>query len=422
MIEPFATGDVETKLLSHWAERAPDEIDLTDERQEELVREFAGEMLDRFAGDDALSHFDERLARQRPSVPVLVRLAAKLARSRQLVAALGGDFHVSVVFAVFKEHNRLRTRSEHEHGENLLLRKIDQVEWLLAEVPGSSWDMIVVDDGCPKASGRIAERILESHDGGNDVRVLFLERAIAAGHPATRGLRSGADSQKGGSIQYGMAVATERSRPRHVVAFTDADLSTHLGQLGLLAHPILAGGWDAAIGSRREPSSVAVKSGARDARGKLFIYLWKRLIPALSPIVDTQCGFKAFRADVARRIAFDTLEKRFAFDVELLLKTELARRNSIAKVPIAWIDSEAASTTAALQPYLPMLRSIVQISRTYLPQTNSCSEFASFVEALDEAAWKRLVRRVPDEIAERDPAEFDHFDGVTAAQLRSLAW
>jgi glycosyltransferase involved in cell wall biosynthesis len=420
MIEPFATGDVETKLLSHWAKRVPDEIDLTDERQDALVREFALEMLDRFAGDDELSRFDERLAGQQGNVPVLVRLAAKLARSRQLVAALGGGFHLSVVFAVFKEHQRLRTRSEHELGEDLLLRKIDQVEWLLADVPGSSWDMVVVDDGCPEGSGRIAQRILESRYRGGDVQVLFLERGIAAGHPATRGLRSTEDSQKGGSIQYGMAVATERSRPRHVVVFTDADLSTHLGQLGLLAHPILAGGWDAAIGSRREPSSVAVKSGARDARGKLFIYLWKRLIPALSQIVDTQCGFKAFRADVARRIAFDTLEKRFAFDVELLLKTELARRNSIVKVPIAWIDSEAASTTAALQPYLPMLRSIVQISRTYLPQTDSSSEFASFVDTLDDAAWKRLVRRLPAEIAERDPAEFDCFDGVTVAQLRSL--
>jgi hypothetical protein len=309
MIEPFATDDVETKLLSHWAERARDEIDLGDERQEELAREIAGEMLDRFAGDDGLPLLDAQLAEQRPSVPVLVRLAVKLARSRQLAGALGGDFHVSIVFAVYQEHNRLRMRAEHEHGENLLLRKIDQVEWLLAGLPSATWDMTVVDDGCPEASGRIAERILESRDGGGDVRVLFLERAIADGHPATRGLRSAADSQKGGSIQYGMAVAAERSRPRHVVVFTDADLSTHLGQLGLLVHPILAGGWDAAIGSRREPSSVVVKSGARDARGKLFIYLWKRLLPALGPIVDTQCGFKAFRADVARRIASDALEK-----------------------------------------------------------------------------------------------------------------
>ena len=46
-----------------------------------FIIDFSLEMLDRFPGDDALSDFDERLARQRPSVPVLVRLAAKLARS-----------------------------------------------------------------------------------------------------------------------------------------------------------------------------------------------------------------------------------------------------------------------------------------------------------------------------------------------------
>jgi hypothetical protein len=45
--------------------------------------------------------------------------------------------------------------------------------------------MVVVDDGCPEESGRIAERILESEYRGDDVQVLFLERGIAAGHPAT---------------------------------------------------------------------------------------------------------------------------------------------------------------------------------------------------------------------------------------------
>ena len=107
-----------------------------------------------------------------------------------------------------------------------------------------------------------------------------------------------------------MAVAAERDRSNHVVVFTDADLSTHLGQIGLLVAPIVQDGYDAAIGSRREPMSVVIKSGARNLRGKLFIYLWKRLIPKLSPIVDTQCGFKAFRADVARGIVEDTVEKR----------------------------------------------------------------------------------------------------------------
>ncbi len=62
---------------------------------------------------------------------------------------------------------------------------------------------------------------------------------------------------------------------KHIVVFTDADLSTHLGQLMLLADPIVNQGKLTAIGSRREKQSVVVKQVARNNRGKLFIYLWK---------------------------------------------------------------------------------------------------------------------------------------------------
>ncbi len=36
--------------------------------------------------------------------------------------------------------------------------------------------------------------------------------------------------------------AAEDGSPDHVIAYTDADLSTHLGQLGLLIDPIVRGG------------------------------------------------------------------------------------------------------------------------------------------------------------------------------------
>ena len=189
----------------------------------------------------------------------------------------------------------------------------------------------------------------------------------------------------------------------------------------MLIAPILDGGFDAAIGSRREPLSVVIKGGARNTRGKLFIYLWKRLVPLLSPIVDTQCGFKGFRADVAKVIVQDTVEKRFAFDIELLLRTTLARGGSIERVPIAWIDSEAASTTKELQPYLRMLQSIVRIANRYLPDDPRAADFAALIESLDEASWNRLSNQVPSEIAKREPLEFDEFDAVSAEQLLQVA-
>lgn len=404
-------------VVERWRGEAPASVDLTLAEQDRWARDVATEILERFPEPGEL----ESLERSEADAPVLLRLAIKLAQSRQRALALEGDFHISVVFAVYKEHRRLRTKDEHPHGEDFLVRKVDQIAWLLDGLPGASWEMLVVDDGCPERSGAIAQEIIDARGLGDRARVLFLQDAIDAGHPAARGIASTADSQKGGSIEYGMSVAAEDDRSNHVIVFTDADLSTHLGQLGLLIEPILGRGYDAAIGSRREPMSIVIKSGARNARGKLFIYLWKRLIPKLSPIIDTQCGFKAFRADVAAEVVRDTVEKRFAFDIELLLRTVLGRPDSIERVAIAWIDSEAASTTTELQPYLPMLKSLVRISEKYLPQNETAAGFAALINSLDEGSWARLSGDVPSEIAEREPIEFDEYDAVTPGDLRKAA-
>ena len=80
-------------------------------------------------------------------------------------------------------------------------------------------------------------------------------------------MQSTADSQKGGSIEYGMWVAAREAHRRHIVMFTDADLSVHLGQTGLLIDGIVRQKKDVAIGSRREATSGLSRSSAgRPAR------------------------------------------------------------------------------------------------------------------------------------------------------------
>ena len=159
----------------------------------------------------------------------------------------------------------------------------------------------------------------------------------------------------------------------------------------------------------------------RNTRGKLFIYLWKRIIGILPDVVDTQCGFKGFQAETVRGIVPDLMEKKFAFDIELLIKTRLRRADSLTRVPIAWIDSEALSTTTEIQPYLPMLQAMVGMYRAYLPAEKHADEFASFIEALDQSAWNTLVDNIPDEITNREPAEFGGFSEVTAGELGRAA-
>ena len=379
--------------------------DLTDPSVFRAVNRSALELAEREPEVARLAELELQLARAGEEAPVLAQLAVKLAKSRRLVDALEGPVFVSVVFAVFREHRRILPRDLDPHGEDFLRRKMSQLEWLFGGRADFGWELVVVDDGCPEGSGRLAAEMIAAQGWESRGRVLFLEDGIAAGAPATAPLQSAAESQKGGAVIYGMADAAAARRARHVVAFTDADLSTHLGQLGLLLDPILRGGALAAIGSRREPTSVVIKGGSRNDRGKLFIYLWKQLLPQLGGIIDTQCGFKAFDARVLPEMLPRVAERRFAFDIELLLRTELLRPGSVARAAVAWIDSEAASTTTEIQPYLPMLKAVAGMYRRLLPPTPQSDRYAELIEGLDEPAWQRMLEDIPPEIAQADPSE-----------------
>ncbi len=403
--------------------RLPDHLDLTDPLHLRQVSELAESILARTRGSKTLANVEEEWTLGGTPIPLMGHLAVKLARSRVALEELARPVHLSVVFAAFKENTRILTRKEHPHGEDFLREKVRQLQWLFSGLPEASWDLTLVDDGCPEGSGEIAQRIIESNPELRKaaVKVLFLEEAIRADSPPTRPLVSTDESRKGGSILLGMWEAASKPRPGHMVLYTDADLSTHLGQAGSLMDPLARDEADVAIGSRREPTSISTKRGTRNVRGKLFIYLWKRLFPPLREIVDTQCGFKAFTAETVRAICGETMEKQFAFDIELLLKTELRRPHRIRRVPVAWIDSEAASTTTDIQPYLPMLQTMVRMARHYLPEQAEAEPFAELIEGLDQQAWDRLVGCVPVDIAEREPHTFGDWGGVSASELQRLA-
>ena len=396
----------------------PAELDLCRADQLNRLQALADELIMRapqLVNLDALEHV---LFRSTDSL-IFVKTALKLARSKLIIRAIEHPMKISVVFAMYKEHNRIRSVEEHPHGEDFLRRKVDQLNWLCTANPNVKWELVPVDDGCPEQSGQIAQTIVRQENFDDRVHVHFLEEGIQNNATPVKKLQSTAESQKGGAIIYGMWQAAKSSSiAHHIIVYTDADLSTHLGQIGLLVDPIVNQNKSVAIGSRRETDSVVVKKGSRNTRGKLFIYLWKRMLPDLWYIIDTQCGFKAFRAEVLMNIVNDLIEFKFAFDIELLLKAERAAPDSIAKVGVAWIDSEAASTTTAIQPYLPMLKKIASMYRLYLPANQTADSFAAFVEEMNGPEFNNLLSNIPAEIAEEDPSRFSSYAGLTAADLR----
>lgn len=398
----------------------PNDFSISDEHKLKAVEQLADIILSDYPEISSLKSFESQLLNS-DGAPLPLNLAIKLSISKAIVSRIKKPLLVSVTFAMYKENNRILSANEHPNGENFLMVKLHQLDWLFCENQNIKWELIAVDDGCPEGSGKIAQEILHKNKATEKAKVLFLDDAINKHLPVAKNLKSTNDSQKGGSIAYGMWHAVQRSNDQeHIIVYTDADLSTHLGQTGLLLQPLLSENKQVAIGSRREANSIVIKKGVRNTRGKLFIYLWKRLLPELNYLVDTQCGFKAFTHETLIEILDDLIESKFAIDIELLLKAKLINQKSIAKVGIAWIDSEAESTTTDIQPYLPMLKSISKMYRKYTGKNQESESFSNFIDSLSNEQWDRLVEQIPYEIANREPLEFASFKGVTVIDFEDI--
>ena len=120
-----------------------------------------------------------------------------------------------------------------------------------------------------------------------------------------------------------------------VLAYMDVDLSTDLAALAPLVAPLISGHSDLAIGSRLARGSRVVRGAKREVISRCYNLLLKSALAA--GFSDAQCGFKAIRSDVARRLLPHVTDTGWFFDTELLV---LAQRSGlrIHEVPVDWVD------------------------------------------------------------------------------------
>ena len=173
--------------------------------------------------------------------------------------------------------------------------------------------------------------VLVVDDGSDDGTA---EAAEAAG--ADRVVRMERNSGKGAAVRAGVRAATGST-----IAFTDADLAYGPAQVAELL-VLVEAGYDMVVGSRRHTDTrTLVRAGRlREAGGRLVNLATHALL--LGQYRDTQCGLKAFRADVARDLFNASTLDGFAFDVELFHLAERWRL-SLAEVPVEVEHSERST-------------------------------------------------------------------------------
>jgi putative flippase GtrA len=120
-----------------------------------------------------------------------------------------------------------------------------------------------------------------------------------------------------------------------VFAYLDVDLSTDLNALSPLIAPLLSGHSDVAIGSRLARGARVVRGPKREIVSRCYNLILRGALAIR--FSDAQCGFKAIRADVARKLLPHVRDTGWFFDTELLV---LAERSGlrIHEVPVDWVD------------------------------------------------------------------------------------
>lgn len=212
--------------------------------------------------------------------------------------------YLSVVIPAYNEETNIR------------LGALDKVSRYL-EHASYQWEAIIVDDGSTDGTAGLLDTFAKTNRGFSVI------------HNPHQG--------KASTVITGMLASQG-----DIVLFTDLDQATPITELARVL-PWFEKGYDVVIGSRSSQRLGAPLTRRVMARGFMVL---RGLILGLRGIVDTQCGFKAFRNTVAHTI-FSRLKlygERHAvsgamvtagFDIEVLF---LAKQMGykIKEVPVEW--------------------------------------------------------------------------------------
>ena len=137
---------------------------------------------------------------------------------------------------------------------------------------------------------------------------------LAAELPEVRVVRL---NEKGRGRALAAAWLTSDAR---VVTYMDVDLATDLSALLPLVAPIISGHSQVSVGGRLATGSRVTRGRRRDVISRAYNLLLQVVLRV--PFKDAQCGLKAVRADVARRLIPEVVNRNRFFDTELLMRAQ----------------------------------------------------------------------------------------------------
>lgn len=426
--------------------------DLTNEEETASVLQLADEIL--ASGIDIEEWKTMTYGNETNKPASVVVISAVAAAESKLMLKKCPPHHLTCMWAMYGEKNRIRTKEEHQNGQNFMVVKLKQLDWLFAGEDGKTYDIVAVDDGCPDKSGELAKAIIEKN-GLKNVTLIDVRDAFKSGDQffLDRGLDEGAKkSRKGGAILYGLRNVAQKPAVQgkpNLVMYTDSDLSTDMALCGLLSYGMLVDGCSISAGARYgTPGTFLVKPPSSGASPhpqshyeqpnmiKIVLrhYVRVRLLPMLQGVYDTQCAFKCFKREDLMAITQDVRSLQADFDMELLLCGLLHyRKQGVEQKKLTYIAgtlftedfAESNFMATADDPdkpyktYAAMTTGLVGMHERFIDQgsdeAKAVKDLADFCRSMDWQSYKKMH----DKLCERGPTLFDH--PFTLEELKQAA-
>lgn len=234
-----------------------------------------------------------------------------------------GSIELSIVIPAFREGRKIE-------------RDIRAAAAFLRRHVRGAGEICVVDDGSPDDTEQCA-------------------RALMHDFPELRVFRHAPNRGKGYALRVGVAAARGRrimfADAGGCVPYEDARAGLELVERGVpFAH-----------GSRRIRGAVVARAQPwyRRVGSRVFRWLVGRCMGVPAVLRDTQCGFKVYDGDAARRVFDDCVTDGYMLDMELILR---ARRKGmeIREFPVRW-RNDADSRFRPVRGSWRNLRDLVRI-------------------------------------------------------------
>ena len=205
--------------------------------------------------------------------------------------------HLSIVIPAYNEKERI-------------VATIGAIASFVSDL-GFPWELLIADDGSKDQTVALCEE-------------LGLANLIV--------LKTQKNGGKGNAVQRGMLAAKGK-----YILFADADNSTPIEEVTKLLVKLENEGFDVVVGSRAiEGAEEGKKSLLRKILSGGLRWIVKNILHI--NVKDTQCGFKMYTSEAAKKLHSKQTIMGFSFDLEILYLA-FKYRFKVAEVPVSWIDA-----------------------------------------------------------------------------------